>query len=83
MPFSPALFHMRLMPLCLRDGVQIITVIFKGQVLVKCIYSSADLYLTSETEERLTNFRYFEKTFVKMSPNHLLGALAVFLLNGI
>lgn len=68
------------MPVCPRDGFQIVIVIFKGRVLVRCMYYSTDLYPTPETEESFMNFRHFEKTFVKVSPNHHLGALAVFLL---
>ena len=62
------------------DSNDLILVIFQGQVLVKCIYLSANLYPASETEESSINFRHFGNTLVKMSANHLLGALEVFLL---
>lgn len=55
-------------------------VTFQDQVLVKCIYRSANLYPASETEESSINFRHCGNTLVKMSANHLLGPLAVVLL---
>lgn len=58
----------------------LILVIFQGQVLVKCIYHSANLYTASETEESFINFRYLGNTLVEMPADHPLGALAVFLL---